>query len=58
MANSLFSLRDIHLILGLLPHRRHVVWHDSVGVESSGSGLKLRVRGYFSSELSLDFAPY
>ena len=31
----------------------HVVWRDSVGVESSGSGLKIRVRGYFSSELSL-----
>ena len=58
MANSLFPLRDTNLILGLLPHRRHVVWHDSVGVESSGSGLKIRVRGYFSSELSLAVAPY
>ena len=53
LANSLFSLRDINLILGLLPSRRHVVWRDSVGVEGSGSGLKIRVRGYFSSELIL-----
>ena len=49
---------DINLTLGLLPLRRHVVWRDSVGVESSGSGLKIRVRGYFSSELSLVVAPY
>ena len=49
----LFSLRDINLTLGLLPPRRHVVWRDSVGVESSGSGLKIIVRGYFASELSL-----
>ena len=40
LANSLFSLRDINLTLGLLPPRRHVVWRDSVGVESSRSGLK------------------
>ena len=39
-ANFLFSLRDINLTLGLLPPRRHVVWRDSVGVESSRSGLK------------------
>ena len=56
--NSLFSLRDINLTLGLLPPRGHVVWRDSVGVKSSGSGLKIRVRGYFSSELSLVVAPY
>ena len=37
---SLFPLRDINLTLGLLPPRRHVVWRDSVGVESSRSGLK------------------
>ena len=30
LANSLFSLRDINLTLGLLPSRRHVVWRDSV----------------------------
>ena len=36
----LFSLRDINLTLRLLPPRRHVVWRDSVGVESSRSGLK------------------
>ena len=56
----LFSLRDINLTLGLLPPRRHVVWRDSVdvGVESSGSGFKIRVRGYFASELSLVVAPY
>ena len=58
LANSLFSLRDINLTLGLLPLRRLMVCRDSVGVESSGSGLKIRVRGYFSSELSLVVAPY
>ena len=35
-----------------------MVWRDSVGVEGSESGLKTRVRGYFSSELSLFVAPY
>ena len=40
LANSLFSLRDINLTLGLLPPRKHVIWRDSVGVESSRSGLK------------------
>ena len=50
LANSLFSLRDINLTLGLLPPRRHVVWRHSVGVKSSGSGAKIRVLGYFSSE--------
>ena len=40
LANSLFSLRDINLTLGLLPPRKHVVWRDSVGVESSGSELQ------------------
>ena len=32
-----------------------MVWRDSVGVKSSGSGLKskIRVRGYFSSEPDL-----
>ena len=59
LANSLFfPLRDINLTLGLLPPRRHVLWRDSVGVESSRSGLKIRVRGYFSSEFSLVVAPY
>ena len=54
---SLFSLRDINLTLGLLPPRRHVVWRDSVGVESSGSGLKIIVHGYFASEFSV-VTPY
>ena len=58
LANSLFSLRDINLTLELLPPRRHEVWRDSEGVESSGSGLNISVRGYFSSELSLVVAPY
>ena len=58
LANSLFSLRDINLTLGLLPSRRPVLCRDSVGVESSGSGLKIRVRGYFLSEFSLVVAPY
>ena len=40
LANFLFSLRDINLTLVLLLPRRHVVWRDSVGVESSRSGLK------------------
>ena len=53
LANSLFSLRDSNLTLRLLPPRRHVVWRDSMGVESSGSGLKIRVHVYFSSELWL-----
>ena len=44
LANSLFSLLDVNLTLGLFPPRGHVVWRDSVGVESSGSGLKIRVR--------------
>ena len=49
LVNTLFfSLRDINLTLGLLPPRRHVVWRDSVGVVISRSGLKIRVRGYFS----------
>ena len=39
LANSLFPLLDINLTLGLLPSRRHAVWRDSVGVESSGSEL-------------------
>ena len=34
LANFLFSLRDINFTLGLLPPRRHVIWRDSVGVES------------------------
>ena len=56
--NSLFSPREIHTTLRLLPSRRHVVWRDSVGVQSSESGLKMRLRGYFSSEFSLAVAPY
>ena len=36
----IFSLRYINVTLGLLPPRGHVVWRDSVGVESSRSGLK------------------
>ena len=53
MANSLFSLRDINLTLGLLPPRRHVVWRDSVGVRSSGSGLKSECADIFSPESDL-----
>ena len=48
LANSLFSLRDINLTLGLLPPRRHVVWRDSVGVRSSRSGLKSECADIFS----------
>ena len=40
LANFFFSLRDINLTFGLLPLRGHVVWRDSVGVESSRSELK------------------
>ena len=53
LANSLFSLRDINLTLGLLPLRRHVVWRDSVGVRSSGSGLKSECADNFQSEPDL-----
>ena len=53
LAKSLFSLRDINLILGLLPSRRHVVWRDSVGVESSGSELNI-----FHQSFSLVVGPY
>ena len=53
LANSLFSLRDINLTLGLLPSRRHVVWRDSVGVRSSRSGLKSECADIFSSEPDL-----
>ena len=58
LANPLFSLRDINLTLALLPPRRHVVWRDSVGFESSGSALEIRIFGHFSSKLSLVVAPY
>ena len=53
LANSLYSLRDINLTLGLLPPRRHVVWRNSVGVQSSGSGLKSECADNFSSEPDL-----
>ena len=36
----IFSLREINVTLGLLPSRRHVVWRNSVGAESSKLGLK------------------
>ena len=51
LANSLFSLRDINLTLGLLPPRRHVVWPDSLGVKSSGSGLKSECVDIFHQSL-------
>ena len=51
LANSLFSLRDINLTLGLLPPRRHVVWRDSVGVRSSGLGLKSECADIFHQSL-------
>ena len=47
IANSLFSLRGINLTLGLTPPRRHLVWRDSVGVESSRSGLKSECADFF-----------
>ena len=53
ICNCICIFLDINWTLGLLPPRRHVVWRDSVGVESSGSGHKMRVLGYFSSEVSL-----
>ena len=58
IANPLFSLRDINLTFGLTPPRGHVVWRDSVGVESSRSGLKSECADFFSSELSLVVTPY
>ena len=57
LANYLFSLRDINLTLGLLPPRRHVVWRDSVGVESSGSELKSEYADIFHQSL-LIVTPY
>ena len=57
LANSLFPLRDINLTLGLLPPRRHVVWRDSVGVESSGSELKSECADIFHQS-SLVVTPY
>ena len=57
LANYLFSLRDINLTLGLLPPRRHVVWRDSVGVESSGSELKSECADIFHQS-SLVVTPY
>ena len=53
LANSLFSLRDINLTLGLFSPRRHVVWRDSAGVRSSGSGLKSECTDIFASEPDL-----
>ena len=53
---TVFSLRYINFTLGLLPPRRHVIWRDSVAVESSRVG-RARLRGYFSSELSLVVTP-
>ena len=52
LANYLFCLRDINLTLGLLTPRRHAVWRDSVGVESSESELKSECADIFSPELS------
>ena len=53
---TVFSLRYINFTLGLLPPRRHVIWRDSVAVESSRVG-RARLRGYFSLELSLVVTP-
>ena len=47
IASPLFSLRDINLRLGLTSPRRHVVWGDSVGVQSSRSGLKSECADFF-----------
>ena len=58
LANSLFSLRDINLTLGLLPPQKTRGMRETVGVESSGSGLEIRVHRYFSSELSLVVVPH
>ena len=51
LANSLFSLRDINLTLGLLPPRRHVVWRDSVGVKGSRSELESECADIFHQSL-------
>ena len=40
LANSLFSLRDINLTLGLLPPRRHVVCVKLWVLRVLGQGLK------------------
>ena len=50
---ALFGARQYGVTEKTQKERKHVVWRDSVGVESSGSGLKIIVRGYFASEFSL-----
>ena len=55
-ANFLFYLRDINLTLGLLPPRRHVVWRDSEGVESSRSGLKSECADIFQQSFLCCYA--
>ena len=52
----IFSLRDINMTLGLLPSRRHVVWRNSVGAESSKLGLKSEFAQSFSRVLSRCYA--
>ena len=47
----LFSLRDINLTLRLLPPRGHLVWRDSVRVESSRSGLRSECADIFHQRL-------
>ena len=54
LANFLFPLRDINLTLGLLRPRRHVVWRDSVGVESQGLNQSARI--FFTRVFSGCFA--
>ena len=57
LANILYFSARHQLDTWTLAPRKHVVWRDSVGVESSGSGLKIIVRGYFTSEFSV-VTPY
>ena len=44
------------MTLGLLPSRRHVVWRNSVGAESSKLGLKSEFAQSFSRVLSRCYA--
>ena len=52
----IFSARHQLDTWTLAPQKARV-WRDSVGVESSGSGLKIIVRGYFASEF-FSVTPY
>ena len=51
LANSLFFSARHQLDTWTLAPRRHVVWRDSVGVKSSGSGLESERADIFHQSL-------